>query len=258
MRNRKRKDPVLNFAQDLLDYMNAKPQEETMKMLARYFGGAESVTTVEATELDSTGFTLRYQEKPKTEESTTTEEAESPRKSKPDWKEVKMQFNPPLIRKDEIRSKITDFAIEAAKALNVEPNKNYIPPGRETNDKGPFQLPKQTLRTVLVTGWLFLILGTILPPHLFIQLFPFISRISDTPLEAQIMCSRILLGLSALHGIEALVAVGIANWAGLSAINCVKWGVSTFFFGIWSLRLCIRTAVFHAHKLPPWKGIAIS
>jgi hypothetical protein len=64
---------------------------------------------------------------------------------------------------------------------------------------------------------------------------------------------RVVFGVAVLHSIEAIISVGFGVWAGFSFTTIVKWMLSIAVFGMFSLRLNIRSAVKHTnapmHKL---------
>ncbi|KAJ3384497.1 hypothetical protein HDU92_003569 [Lobulomyces angularis] len=59
----------------------------------------------------------------------------------------------------------------------------------------------------------------------------------------------LLRGIFFMHFVECVAGMGFTIWAGFPVTATIKWGISIFLFGIFSLKHCVKDSVKLSGKL---------
>ncbi|KAI9193649.1 uncharacterized protein BJ171DRAFT_571561 [Polychytrium aggregatum] len=211
-------DPIAPIANDLVFSLNQ--EADNLLNFAKYFGLCQAPEEPKITDIDALGFTLQFMDR-----------------KVGSLKEVRVQFNKPCVRRDDARFQIALLAQEAKSALEMDPDKTYVPPGR--NPEPYFELPSVNVAAPLLTIWALLIIGTFVDPFLLPEQVFFIH----SQLGGRAGFHLILRIVLFIHACESVVAIGYCLWGGVPLVSTIKWALSILVFGMGSLRLLVRMVV---------------
>ncbi|KAJ3413908.1 hypothetical protein HDV05_007350 [Chytridiales sp. JEL 0842] len=228
LRNRKSKDIVSEHSESITSQLNDKNSKGALSLI-RYWGNVSVAESARLTGIDSAGFDIQYKifGEPNTKQ------------------EMRIQFSKQVASVEAAKLKLKEMITESDRMLNVEIDKEYVPPGRESSPD--WHLPKARFVAIGVVLWALCLAMYFVPDGVFDPRIDSLRlAIGGLP-----VFERILTAVTIMHGVEAAVSTLLCIYARVPIGSALLWPPTVFVFGVPSLQNCLKVCIKHAMVRDP-------